>query len=183
MDTKKIVRLIIGKSKKFPEIDQRRVFAQTVVEPPVEGGLARRLVAADQAFWSGYEGTRRAGAEQVPWEAGRYRRQLEDKGLLPRAGGVDVASTPMSRHADESGFVHARLGADGADYVIYDRERGGEWLDGDERWAACRYLPDGTNTGVITFPTRVLAMSAISDAARGEIDQYDWGQVDGLPRP
>ena len=86
------------------------------------------------------------------------------------------------RHAEDGGYVDGRVGADGADFVLYDRNKGGDWIDADDRWVVCRYLNGDTNTGIVSFGTKAHALDVIRGAVTGDLD-VDFGQEDGAPRP
>jgi hypothetical protein len=192
------VREIRRKLSSMPAQD-RQAFAALVLDPPAtkEGEFLFRDVASpvSRAYWDGYDGTPARGltpAEKPAREAGRFRRALEDVCKVPRAGAAprhpetgqpDTSRLPPDLHFGEPGIVRSVAGADGACFALYDRNAGGDWLDADDRWVACRYLPDGTNTGVVSFPTRRLAESALADEKAGRDTGIDWGREDGMPRP
>lgn len=103
---------------------------------------------------------------------------MNRKGAVRDKGRAEVAG----RHSEDGGFLDGRIGADGADFVLYDRHKGGDWIDADDRWVVCRYVDGNTNTGIVSFATRAHAMDTLRDAVSGDLD-LDFGQEDGAPRP
>lgn len=176
---------------------QRRIFVGLLLEPPVcdtGDGVARdRRTREVDAFWRGYDGhTMRPPLDSdraASFGAGRLRRELERKGRLPVSCGFEIAAdgtlqpaTAVSPFLDEPGYITHRKEAAGADFVLYDRRNGGDWIDAEDRWVVARYL-DGQNTGIVSFGTRSMAMDVLRDVAAGRETGIDFGEEDGAPRP
>ena len=56
--------------------------------------------------------------------------------------------------------------------VIYDRNKGGDWIDGDTRWVVAAYNQEQGNIGLLDCETRALAITTMKLAQSGEC--VDW---------
>lgn len=192
---------IMRRAERYRSLDDAKAFMMLVVNPPVENGL-RRTDPSSTAFWGGYDGDPPTAAFNVPFRAGRFRRELEDDRNIQQvvAAAIDQQTglpiqpprkplpplrTPntSSPHSDDAGFVLERRLPDGSTLALYDRNKGGDWIDADARWIVCRYDHDDVNTGIVSFETRKDATETMRAEASGEATGIDWGVEDGRPRP
>lgn len=193
----RLVARIRAQAGRLPELEQRRLFAGLVLEPPVSPAgeifVRRRSSEHDHAYWEGHDGrvvrSPTGSLRAAGYAAGRLRREMERQGLLPAAcgneidaGGAVVPASPANRFADEAGFVASRKAPDGADFVLYDRDNGGDWIGADERWVVCRYVGEA-NSGLVGLSSKADAMGVLRDAANGVELGIDFGEADGLPHP
>ena len=55
--------------------------------------------------------------------------------------------------------------------VVYDRQNGGGWIDGEGRWVVAAYDRAGRNIGLLDCRTEKLARQTMKDARDG---CHDW---------
>ena len=77
-----------------------------------------------------------------------------------------MAKTDWNRDA---GYV-ASLRFSGGTAVIYDRQNGGDWIDGDTRWVVAAYDELKRNIGLLDCSSLRIARELIKSTRAGEID-------------
>ena len=55
--------------------------------------------------------------------------------------------------------------------VVYDRDKGGDWIDADTRWVVAAYNSDKANIGLLECPTQRNARETMKAARDG---YHDW---------
>ena len=73
---------------------------------------------------------------------------------------------------DDAGYICSRKCADGGHVVVYDRQNGGDWIDGTTRWVVAKYDADRANQGLLDMPTKLDALHQMKGTATGEFN--DW---------
>ena len=74
---------------------------------------------------------------------------------------------------DDAGYVCSRkLPGNNGHVVVYDREKGGDWIDGSTRWIVSHYDSEGRNDGLIDQPTKADAIGLMKDTVLGETDWF-----------
>ena len=58
--------------------------------------------------------------------------------------------------------------------VLYDRERGGDWIDGGERWVVAAYDHEQSGLALLDCPSERIARQTMKDARAGF---HDWIEV------
>lgn len=76
-------------------------------------------------------------------------------------------------YSDDPGFVCARKCPDGGYAVVYDRDNGGDWIDGETRWVLAKFSPDMFNQGILDLPTKADAIGMMRETAAGADDWYE----------
>lgn len=195
---------IVARARRYSDARQAKLFAIMVSQPPTHDSrgviVRRRGATIHTRFWDGYTGKAQRSVPSsdasVAYAAGKYRLELEDAGHLPRIDAVEVDQatgriletiqpkpTPGSLFGSSAGYVMGEEAPDGAFFVLYDRENGGDWIDADLRWAICRYTAAGDNTGILSIRSRRDAVAILKDAAGDNLNGFDFGEEDGLPQP
>lgn len=72
---------------------------------------------------------------------------------------------------DSPGYVASRKCRDGH-VVVYDREKGGDWIDGSTRWVVAHYNAEEANDGLLDMASKRQALDLMKDTAAG--DATDW---------
>jgi hypothetical protein len=67
----------------------------------------------------------------------------------------------------DAGYVASRKCEDGGHVVVYDRQNGGDWIDGETRWIVAKYDAERMNQGLLDFPTKADAIGFMKDTAAG----------------
>lgn len=73
---------------------------------------------------------------------------------------------------NDAGYVCSLKCPDGGHVVIYDREKGGDWIDGDERWVVSKYNSEGSNQGLLEFSSQQRARELMKDTAKHGCDEW-----------
>lgn len=73
----------------------------------------------------------------------------------------------------DAGYVASRKCPDGGHCVVYDRQNGGDWIDGEARWVISKYSADQRNEGLLDCATKALAIGRMKDTAAGWDDWYE----------
>ena len=81
---------------------------------------------------------------------------------------------PFNRHAGYKCSLRAPFGH----VVVYDRSRGGDWIDADTRWVVAAYDRELRNIALLECPTEGIARQTMKAARRGD---HDW--METLPSP
>lgn len=77
-------------------------------------------------------------------------------------------------YEDDKGYVKARRCSDGGFVVVYDRQKGGEWLDADTRWVLIKYSTEKNVQGQRNFKTKEPAMFLMENTVLGnDVEWYD----------
>ena len=71
----------------------------------------------------------------------------------------------------DAGYVSSRRARWGY-VVVYDRENGGDWIDGETRWVVGAYTNELSNIGLLDCATRKLAMLTMKLAVEGESPEW-----------
>jgi hypothetical protein len=74
---------------------------------------------------------------------------------------------------DDAGYVCSRKCPDNGHVVVYDRQNGGDWIDGETRWIVAKYNSEGLNRGLMDMPTKADAIGFMKETAAGEDSWYD----------
>ncbi len=80
---------------------------------------------------------------------------------------------------DDAGYVCSRKCPDGGHVVVYDRENGGDWIDGEQRWVVARYNAGGLNEGLLDMVTKVDAIGQMKNTAWGDSSWYEPSDLGG----
>lgn len=67
--------------------------------------------------------------------------------------------------------------------VVYDRARGGDWIDGDTRWVVAAYDHDKRNIALLDCETQRIARQTMKDARNGHHDWIEQPTEDPAPPP
>ena len=70
----------------------------------------------------------------------------------------------------DPGHVRARRTAFGW-VVLYDRQKGGDWIDADTRWVMAAYNDLNQNIGLLDCESRAWGFAAMADTVLG---WHDW---------
>lgn len=74
---------------------------------------------------------------------------------------------------EDAGYVCSRKMPNNLGHVvIYDRNNGGDWIDGETRWILAHYDQNGANDGLLDFPTKADAIGMMKDTVAGETDWF-----------
>lgn len=101
-------QLIENRAKRYKDPKQRWHFAEFVLNPPTfvahNGQLCRRLGSSIYyPFWRGYDRTAYrsipTSAASVSQAAGKFRRELEERGLLPKLDAIDPNRRWLDLHS------------------------------------------------------------------------------------
>ena len=74
-----------------------------------------------------------------------------------------MANNPYSDSPGYRKAVKTRFGY----VVLYDREKGGDWIDGDTRWVISAYDDDQHNIALLDVATKKEGESALEDSKFG----------------
>ena len=68
---------------------------------------------------------------------------------------------------DTAGYVCSRKCQDGGYVMVIDRQNGGDWVAGDERWIVDKRNAELMNEGILGMPTKAGAIDLMKDTAAG----------------
>lgn len=87
--------------------------------------------------------------------------------------------TPRKPHRNDDGYVCELRCRLGGHVVIYDRQRGADWIDADERWIVMHQ----PSTRHVAVPSLAFARDIMRGVARAESVRAAQVYADMLPEP
>lgn len=72
----------------------------------------------------------------------------------------------------DAGYVCSRRSRSGGHVVVYDRCKGGDWIDGETRWVVAHYDAERRNDGLLDCSTKAMAISLMKEDAEVGGDWY-----------
>ena len=94
-------------------------------------------------------------------------RRLAEHTTAPRSPGQRSRRKPFNRDA---GYHCSKRTAFGY-CVVYDREKGGDWIDADTRWVAAAFDNELRNMALLDCTSERMARDIMKDASLGN---HDW---------
>lgn len=110
-------------------------------------------------------------AERDAFNTQVRREQKAAQRMAATIARKEAAGTKRKPFAGDAGYVASRKADQDTWLVIYDRQKGGDWIDADQRWVLASFRREddactsAANLGLCDFTSLALAREAMKDAA------------------